>query len=1104
MDGTEERGPQPALPSAPTWQSRGESANTEEKGRKRSAKGRNRPGGNTAADRSDNWRISSPHEGNNPDEGDHEGRRLSTAPAGSDNHESRTWDTGQERQKWKKGTGKSRDRERSKNDGTDPSAKGKKWKGDSLLTTEYHDGAGKGMNNAVDNHQKGKGGKRDRWRKGKGKDASAASDAFDDNDIAEGYQKGKRDKCRGKDAEEWDGDNNVRSEDNRKGGKGKRDRQRTGKGAASVNDEDKAGDSKGGKIKGGKTGKGRPPRGKKDTAAEESNKSDDSDSLVGDVGDRTLLSRRMSAQLRRQKYECMICFSAIRRSGAIWSCESCWASFHLHCIHSWIKKSNENVVRASAANVQQYHWPCPGCRHIHVEESLPEYRCFCGQEKDPLPSPHYTTHSCGRVCERIRPNCPHPCTTLCHAGPCNACSAYGGAGQCYCGIEVKAQTRCGEPKMWSCGNLCGAPLSCKNHNCPLKCHAGPCAPCAIAIEKTCHCGNVLRTLPCGEDCFICNEPCSRLLSCGVHTCQRTCHPGECGECPWTPALWGSKCACGATPSLKERKSCNDPLEVCSNQCGNAASCGHKCQRSCHEDACGACVVPLKQDCRCKYSRRTEACHVVGSGPYICDTACKQKKSCNRHRCTSICCEARSAGKRHEIHMCLQVCGRPLPCGEHTCEEFCHLGNCVPCRVIRRFPLTCGCGAQVLDPPIHCGTPAPFCMNTCDKEMSCGHRCPALCHVDEHPPCIHLVTRSCAGRHTEMKNIPCHVETISCSKPCDRILECGHRCVAACHSGDVPCPPCTQPCRAARVHCEHQCGAPCHPGTPCDEAPCQAKVHVTCLCGLQVKTKACMACPATGPRSTANLKCLPATCGGAGKNSAPASASRPGGWLSSRSYTTQYAKPLVVEWRQHRKYLLTVEGMFEEVLATERSKMLPACVNQRKNLVCTLALAHYGLDTSVAHQAEDYWVVTISPSARMRWPEPKLSLVLDDDSHGVQFPSSSPAVTFKDFPPKFEYRVQQWIYANIPMNQPFHLTLSPSNPVFFTALFCKATDASQAFQRITGQGTQFENVSPVRSSLTQWIDKLRVSLINVPFLSLRSKASAQAEKDKKQELIEDAW
>lgn len=781
----------------------------------------------------------------------------------------------------------------------------------------------------------------------------------------------------------------------------------------------------------------------------------------------------------------MICFSGIRarnKNSQIWSCTSCWASFHIPCIHSWIRKSNENMVAG------QYQWPCPGCRHIHLQTALPEYRCFCGQERDPHPSPHHAAHSCGQVCGRARPNCPHPCTALCHAGPCNPCAVINATrGECYCGAQVKAQTRCGEPKTWSCRSVCGKELTCGSHTCELKCHAGLCPPCAVENSCTCFCGRATRDLHCGTNTFTCNSICDKELACGAHACARTCHPGSCGECPWTPALWGNKCACGATASKKVRKTCADALETCNNICGIAQSCGHKCERSCHEDACGNCLVQVKQDCRCKTTKRTESCHIVLSGPYLCKTACKTKKTCNRHRCTTVCCEAKDA-RLHEAHLCIQLCGKPLLCGEHTCEEFCHIGTCPPCRVVRRHPLTCGCGDAVIEPPIPCGTQAPFCPNTCGAEMSCGHRCPALCHVDSHPPCTHLVTRVCAGKHTELTNIPCHV-TVSCNKPCDRLLNCGHRCTAKCHSFDTECPPCTAPCGASRVHCEHPCDQLCHPGSFCGESPCTVNVQVTCLCGEHRQVRQCRACEATGPRSKANLKCLPAFCG----TKAPKSKGS-----VPTSEGTKYLQPMVLEWRQHRKFLPTVEVALEEVISTRSSRTI-TCASVRKNLVCAIAFVYYMIDAT-ASPSEDFFIVTLSPTSRMHSPAPKLSSVLDDDTRCVILPTSSPAVVFKDFPSKLESRVQAWIYSMVNSAEPFHLVLTLAT--VYTCYFSKAGSASQVFQRITGQGVQFENVAPVRASGTP--DKLRLSLVNVPFLALRGKQSSQLERERREDVVEDAW
>eukprot|EP00913_Durusdinium_trenchii_P005407 g5039.t1 len=228
---------------------------------------------------------------------------------------------------------------------------------------------------------------------------------------------------------------------------------------------------------------------------------------------------------------------------------------------------------------------------------MPEYTCYCKKVPEPELNPHWLAHSCGEVCEKDR-GCPHPCPELCHPGPCARCTAVGGPGSCHCGREQTATTRCGDPKQWSCGAACGQALSCGQHSCKARCHAGPCPPCTEASEESCYCGKAQEWRRCGHSEFSCHKPSLALdlhpiwmpwiLTMPVEktdTCG-TCYPmsiasykskcskkNECGHCggTWCP----SKCVIGAA----------DPF----NKCGTAYPTGISSDPFCSgKDACKSC------------------------------------------------------------------------------------------------------------------------------------------------------------------------------------------------------------------------------------------------------------------------------------------------------------------------------------------------------------------------------------------------------------------------------------------------------------------------------------------------------------------------------------
>lgn len=120
-------------------------------------------------------------------------------------------------------------------------------------------------------------------------------------------------------------------------------------------------------------------------------------------------------------------------------------------------------------------WRCPACQHVSTKIPT-EYSCFCGKVADPDWRASDCPHSCGGVCGNSRP---HPCI----------------------------------------------------HRCTLPCHPGPCPPCLLYVNRDCCCGRTSRTVPCTDpEVILCEQPCRRLLNCGVHTCSELCHSGSCPPC----------------------------------------------------------------------------------------------------------------------------------------------------------------------------------------------------------------------------------------------------------------------------------------------------------------------------------------------------------------------------------------------------------------------------------------------------------------------------------------------------------------------------------------------------------------------------------------------
>ncbi|KAI9027601.1 hypothetical protein CLU79DRAFT_739911 [Phycomyces nitens] len=586
------------------------------------------------------------------------------------------------------------------------------------------------------------------------------------------------------------------------------------------------------------------------------------------------LASSLAYELKTSTYECMVCWDVVRPAHTTWTCDCCWAVFHIHCVQKWATKS----LSDQSTNKMITSWRCPGCQHTRTV--IPkDYFCFCGKQRNPEPNKYLTPHSCGQLCKKTR-SCPHPCVLPCHPGPCPPCTAMGPVLTCFCGRHTR-QTRCVDTdyttQAYRCEEVCGESLGCGKHECKETCHAGLCPPCTIEEVQLCYCGRHERIGRCGSGkaveikghvgYYSCGDVCDSTYSCGIHRCEATCHPCEATpkKCPYDPSLVKT-CPCGAESlalGIDKRTSCTDPIPTCGRICSKQLACGHKCEETCHIGECPPCKQVVQVPCRCQSTLFSatcaDVCESAGGEPPECDRVCKSMRQCGRHQCGNKCCPAmKQKGKKKQgvadnIHECPLVCGRTLGCGIHTCQDKCHKGRCNPCLDATFDELSCHCGRTRLEPPIRCGTQIPPCPYPCQRPAPCGHMrlLQHTCHPDDEPcpPCSILISRTCMCGKTDLKNVPCYRESPRCGRICDKILDCHHRCNKTCHDG--PCltesESCQQPCDGTRS-CGHPCKRKCHNG-PCPETDiCPGRVKASCECG-QNSTE--IPCHATADSSGSN-------------------------------------------------------------------------------------------------------------------------------------------------------------------------------------------------------------------------------------------------------------
>lgn len=120
------------------------------------------------------------------------------------------------------------------------------------------------------------------------------------------------------------------------------------------------------------------------------------------------------------------------------------------------------------------------------------------------------------------------------------------------------------------------------------------------------------------------------------------------------------------------------------------------------------------------------------------------------------------------HECPLKCTYTLSCGKHKCESTCHKGRCLPCYRSSFDELYCECGANVIYPPVPCGTKRPPCDKPCSRQHACDHEVTHNCHSAQNcPPCMAFTKKYCHGRHEQRNIIPCSQKDFSCGK----LIEC---------------------------------------------------------------------------------------------------------------------------------------------------------------------------------------------------------------------------------------------------------------------------------------------------------------------------------------------
>ena len=285
------------------------------------------------------------------------------------------------------------------------------------------------------------------------------------------------------------------------------------------------------------------------------------------------------------KLDCGVCLELIDSKCAVWACTTCKNLVHYDCMMRWSKRQIKCIL-------------------CNAEYPKIEKTCYCSNMVNPPHNPgEIRPYSCNQVClKKLTDECDHICMEVCHPGQCKPCLE---GETCHCG-KITFKVKCMGSvinSLKTCDQVCGKMTSCGIHFCKHVCHSGDCPPCSSTQPRICQdCGREGEKL-CGMP-FKCKRQCGKNLSCGRHTCTKTCHLGDCDPC----LIKTISCHCKKKEVVLN---CIDDFEQfnfnCGQVCGIRFPCGHSCEKTCHiantcicekiiEAKCFTCKEVLYHNC----------------------------------------------------------------------------------------------------------------------------------------------------------------------------------------------------------------------------------------------------------------------------------------------------------------------------------------------------------------------------------------------------------------------------------------------------------------------------------------------------------------------------
>lgn len=192
----------------------------------------------------------------------------------------------------------------------------------------------------------------------------------------------------------------------------------------------------------------------------------------------------------------------------------------------------------------------------------------------------------------------------------------------------------------------------------------------------------------------------------------------------------------------------------------------------------------------------------------CNLKCNFRLICG-HVCGLYC---HTFDLEHKDYECLKKCDKLMENCGHYCQKKCsHIGECDECKVLVEKVIE-ECGHKI---NFRCDrTPKRInCLKPCENVLNCGHKCIKYCGNLNCEPCETIIEVSSACDHNVKLEVYCHEPPWKyiemCQKECGKILSCEHRCKSKCgkcYAGRIHAN-CTETCDRI-LFCGHKCTEPC--------------------------------------------------------------------------------------------------------------------------------------------------------------------------------------------------------------------------------------------------------------------------------------------------------